>query len=110
MTNLPSLAGDTDDKEDAGRVSKVAEALNDGVAIVNYNISVAKVYREYQTVGDKEENVSTAEAAEEMVENIGDGPKGGEDKTYSCINDLIIPSEKNEQADDISNNTNHGSQ
>jgi hypothetical protein len=88
----------------------VAEALNDGIAIVNDNISVAKVYREYQTVGDKEENVGTAEAAKEMVENIGDGPDGEEDKTYSCITDLMIPSEKNEQADDISNNTNYGSQ
>ena len=34
----------------------------------------------------------------------------GKIKTNSCIIDLIIPSEKNEQADDISNNTNYGSQ
>ena len=88
----------------------MAEALNDGVAIVNYNISVANVYREYQTVGDQEENVSRTETAEEMVENVGDGPDGEEDKTHSCITDLIIPSEKNEQADDISNNANYGSQ
>ena len=85
-THLPSLNGDADDNENAGRVSKVAEALNDGVAIVNDNIAVAKVYREYQTVGDKEENVSTAEAAEEMVENVGDGPDGGEDKNIFLHN------------------------
>ena len=87
----------------------MAEALNNGVEIVNDNIAVAKVYRKYQTVGDKEENVSTAEAAEEMVENVGDGPEEGEDETHSCMTELIIPSEKNEQAEDISNNTNHGS-
>ena len=64
----------------------MAEALNDGVARVNDNISVAKVYREYQTVGDKEENVSRTEAAEEMVEHVGDGPDGGEDKNKFLYN------------------------
>ena len=72
---LPSLNSDTDDEEDAGRISKMTAALDEREDKIDEAVSVSKVDGKNKRVGDKEEDISTAEAAQEMVENARDGPE-----------------------------------
>ena len=72
---LPSLHCDGDDQEDTGGEREVTAALKEGENEVDEAVVKTKVERQDKKIGDKENNISDAEAGEESVEEVELGPE-----------------------------------
>ena len=68
--SLPSLNGDGDNQEDAGRKGKVTAAFKEWEDKVDEAVTEAKMKGQNKKIRQKKDDIGYAEAGQELVEQV----------------------------------------